>query len=406
MTAIPSHSEVAQTTAASTTESPTPMTTSSLSSESQKTMLLGAVIGGVGALLLLSVLTVCCMQQRKKRRARKSEHGPKQMTYTGINSRFQGVSFRDSSSSSMSPRPLLLSHSSTTFSGTLSPGQRPNEMDGFLYNPHRDAGSPQQSPQPSPQSWPQPSPHIWPPHSPSHPYQSPHSRSISQTIPNSHSRTLSDARLRSASNAHYRSRSRSHSNAQSRSYPHALSRSHSSAEENGSPLTLNDPSEAHVLSGYGLPSPPRPTELEAPKPPVRDTMGFPVEQTAILDEIRLLTMTPVLQAPRPTRPLAHQDSLERLARENNLVSSPVPSNSVPQRSRVISQEFRESPVLGVLSPVKIQHPTVTRLGGGLRRNDSQRSLASESTMGPLVGDEELEKLGVGARPQPLRLRDL
>lgn len=352
----------AATSAASSATSTSTATVASSSSGGNKTIIMGAVIGGVGALLLLCLLAIFCIQKRKKQTAAKKK-GAERVTYTGLNSAFAGVPFRDSQHSSLSPKPLLLSNSNTAYSGAPSPGQRTSETEGFLYNANREFDSPQHSPQQSPQASPR--------YSPSHPYSTTHSRTRSLTHSLTHSRT------------------------------------HSRAESNTSPLTLNDPSEAHVLSNHGPFSPGEfePPTFQTPQP--RDTMGFPVESSAALEEIRLQTMTPVLLSPKPRHPLVHQDSLERVVRDGMLAPSPAPSNSAPGRLRVISQDYpRESPVLGLEHPVIIQNPAITSLGGGLGRNESQRTVSSMSTMGPIIGDDELENLGIGARPQPLRFRQL
>ncbi|KAH7369806.1 hypothetical protein BKA65DRAFT_5549 [Rhexocercosporidium sp. MPI-PUGE-AT-0058] len=353
-TTISTQFEAPATSTSSATVSSSSIASSSTSSPNgERTIIIGVVIGGVGTLLLLSLLVICCIQRRRKQRASKQLRGAEPVTYTGLNSAFAGVPFRDSHHSSLSPQPLLLSNSNTTYLGAPSPGQRTNETDGFLYNSNRDLDSPQHSPQFSPR------------HSPSQPYSAAHSGTR----------------------------------------PH--SRTHSRVESSTSPLTLNDASEAHVLSNHG---PLSPGDVEPPisqVPAARDTMGFPVEHAAALEEIRLQTMSPVLLSPKPRHPLAHQASLERVVREGMLAPSPAPSNSAPGRLRVISQDYsRESPVLGLRNPVVIQNPAITMLGGGLGRNDSQRTVSSISTMGPVIRDEELENLGIGARPQPLRFREI
>ncbi|CZT42680.1 uncharacterized protein RSE6_02620 [Rhynchosporium secalis] len=363
--------EAANVTAHSATLSSNSVTISTSANDS-KSLIIGVMLSATGALLLLALLVVFCIQQRKKRQARKMEKGAQPTAYSGLNDAFGGVAFQDSQHNSLSPQSLLLSRSNKIYSGAPSPSQRPSEMIGLLHQSNRDVSSPQQSPRHSPPSW--------PPQSPAHAYSS------------QQSRTRSHAHVRRYS---YITHARMHSRTISR------------AESNSSPLTLNDPCEAHVLSGNGTCSP---TELEAAKfqaTPVqeRDTMGFPVEQSAIIDDIELQPMTPVLHSPKPKRPLAHQDSLERMIREGNSAPSPAPSNSAPGRDRRISQECRESPILGVLNPMIIQNATLTRLGDRLGRSDSHKTVASVSTMGPVIGDEELERLGVGIRPPPLRLRN-
>jgi hypothetical protein len=74
--------------------------------------------------------------------------------------------------------------------------------------------------------------------------------------------------------------------------------------------------------------------------------------------------------------------------------SPEPSISNPWRLRVLSQEMlRESPVLG-LNAVRMAPQAAAN--DGLRRNDTQRTVNSDSSMGiSIVSDGELERLGVG-----------
>ncbi len=73
---------------------------------------------------------------------------------------------------------------------------------------------------------------------------------------------------------------------------------------------------------------------------------------------------------------------------------PEPSNLNPARLRVLSQEMlRESPILG-LNSVRIAPDATTN--HDIRRNDTQRTVSSVSSMGmSVVSDGELERLGVG-----------
>jgi hypothetical protein len=124
----------------------------------------------------------------------------------------------------------------------------------------------------------------------------------------------------------------------------------------------------------------------------RDTMGFPIEQ----EEIRLAPAMPTtIVSPVPRHPLVHQDSLERVVRQGLMPSeSPEPSNLNPGRLRVLSQEMpRESPILGLNSVRIAPQPAAN---GGVRRNDTQRTVSSVSSLGiSVVSDGELERLGVG-----------
>jgi hypothetical protein len=129
----------------------------------------------------------------------------------------------------------------------------------------------------------------------------------------------------------------------------------------------------------------------------RDTMGFPVERD--FEEFRPHLETPLpIVAPVPRHPIMHQDSLELVVRQGLMPSeSPVPSNTNPDRLRVLSQEMpRESPVLGDMHPVRMMPPAA--LNNGLGRNNTQRTVSTVSSMGiDMVSDGELERLGVGSR---------
>ena len=124
----------------------------------------------------------------------------------------------------------------------------------------------------------------------------------------------------------------------------------------------------------------------------RDTMGFPIER----EEIRLVPAMPTtIVSPVPRHPLVHQDSLERVVRQGLRPSeSPEPSNLNPDRLRVLSQEMpRESPILGLNS---VRMAPQAAVNDGVRRNDTQRTVSSVSSMGvSVVSDGELERLGVG-----------
>ena len=74
--------------------------------------------------------------------------------------------------------------------------------------------------------------------------------------------------------------------------------------------------------------------------------------------------------------------------------SPEPIAQNPDRLRVLSQEMqRESPVLGLNS---VRMAPQAAANDGVRRNDTQRTVDSESSMGiSVVSDGELERLGVG-----------
>jgi hypothetical protein len=81
-----------------------------------------------------------------------------------------------------------------------------------------------------------------------------------------------------------------------------------------------------------------------------------------------------------------------------MTDSPEPLPSInPARLRVLSQELpRESPILG-LNNVRIQQPSNLNPSSGINRMASQRTVSSLGDMPPVVSDDELERMGVGAR---------
>ncbi|PBP17941.1 hypothetical protein BUE80_DR011327 [Diplocarpon rosae] len=210
------------------------------------------------------------------------------------------------------------------------------------------------------------------------------------------------------------------SQTQTRSYSEelALSRSRIRSIENGSPLTLNDPSEAHILSTngpmspqYELPTFKLPTQRDTTQRDTtqRDTMGFPIDAyqpPPPAEETRCQSTAPILSPPKPRQSLLHQDSPGHVFREGSTTTTnPEPSNSALGRLQLACTAVqRESTVLGLQNMVTIRSPTSAKLGGGLSRRDTEHIVSPMSSTGPVIGDDEMDRFRVGAMPQPLRIR--
>ncbi|KAH8791618.1 hypothetical protein BGZ57DRAFT_602176 [Hyaloscypha finlandica] len=333
-------------TSTSTHNSPT---STSTSSGTNKGAIIGGIVGGVVGLLLISLIGVWLLQRRKQRQKRARKTRP--VTYAGLNSVFRGVPFNRSSSqsphNSLLPQPQVSQgpHSGMALrGGAASYGQRESgsEMDNLppSYAESQMSDAHTISPQTTGASTFMSLQHLW------------------------------------ATNE-----------------PHPISLQTTGASAIVRPYTTVT-EETHMLT-------PQPTGAAMPVPlpqHTRDTMGFPIEP----EEIRLPPAMPTtIVSPVPRYPLVHQDSLERVVRQGLMPSeSPEPRNLNPDRLRVISQEMpRESPILGLNS---VRMAPQAAANDGLRRNDTQRTVSSVSSLGmSVVSDGELERLGVGvARYRP------
>lgn len=374
-TTTSSHSQQSQTStttnpfaASTTTASSTSTSTSTSKSGVQKGAIIGGVVGGLAALLVLSLIAIWCLQRRKKRQLAAKNGTAEPVTYSVLNSAFAGVPFRNSQQN-LSPQQTqsLLpgaaqygQHDSTNSSNaglgirggaSSMPMTSSADTDLFLPTYAESQASVHSSPVIGQLHTPQYSP-------------------IDATVSPLSSRALT--------NLH-----------------------------NISPQTTGAPPLQNIS----------PQTTGGPSMIARDTMGFPVEQD--FEMVRLTEPVPHIPvpivAPIPRHPLVHQDSLERQVRAG-MVTSPSPALSTlgpvnPARLRILSQGTpRESPILG-------NDPTHVRilpqgtgstiglgasgLGGGLNRNDTQRTVSSVSSMGlSIISDGALERMGVGAGVNP------
>ncbi|KAK2629010.1 hypothetical protein QTJ16_002113 [Diplocarpon rosae] len=366
----PAQQSGSQSTTTTTSSTATaPSASSASSSGSQQTIIIACIVGGVCAMLLLCVLALFLIKRKKQRRARDS--GVQPITDEGLNKKFSGAS-SGQSQPSISVDPSL-QNSITSYQGAPSPGQM-RECDQFLpSNRHSERDATDISEQLS--SFPLPSQ--------AHPTLSHTDMVRSQTQARSYSEEIS------------------------------LSRSRIRSIENGSPLTLNDPSEAHILSTngpmspqYELPTFKLPTQRDTTQ---RDTMGFPIDAylpPPPAEETRLQSTAPILSPPKPRQSRLHQDPPEHISREGiTTTTNPEPSNSALGRLQLACTDFqRESTVLGLQNLVTIRSPTSAKLGGGLSRRDTQHIVSPMSSTGPVIEDDEMDRFRVGAMPQPLRIR--
>jgi hypothetical protein len=349
--------------ASTTSKAPTATSTSTATSSGvSKGVLIGGIVGGIGVLIVLAVLAICCLQRRKKRQLAAKQNTAETVSYSGLNSAFAGVPFRHSQNLSPQQTQSLLpgaaqhgsthSSSGSAMRGGASSMQMTSSADTDLFLP---------------------------------------TYAESQAANSVHSSPVVGHQLHTPQ--------------------------YSPIETNVSPLSTRAPVALHNISpqttggGYSI---------------ARDTMGFPLEED--FEMIRLtepVPQTPVsIVAPIPRHPLVQQDSLERVVREG-MGSSPSPAMSTlepavnPARLRVLSQNTpRESPILGN-DPTHVRllpqgtgstssGPMVMTggglglgLGGGLSRNDTQRTVSTVSSMGPsVISDTELDRMGVGAPVNP------
>jgi hypothetical protein len=371
------HTTTSSTTAHTSTSSSHNLPTStSTSSGVHKGAIIGGIVGGLAGLLLISLLGVWLLNRRKKRQSGATTRKTQPVTYTSLNSVFRGVRFNRSNS--QSPHDSLLPQSQVS--------QSPNSnlsgvalRGGAASYGQRDSGSETDNLPPSyAESQMRASVASLgrvraPRRASSDTIVSPLSPSIPEDAHPISPQTTGTSTYMSLQQLW-------HTNEPPAISPQtpgasAIIRSHTSVSEQTQGLT------------------PQPTETMPALLPqrTRDTMGFSMGP----EEIRLPPAMPTIVAPVPRHPLVQQDSLERVVREGLTPSeSPEPSNLNPARLRVLSQEMpRESPILG-LNSVRIA-PDATS-NNFVRRNDTQRTVSSVSSMGiSVVSDGELERLGVG-----------
>lgn len=360
----------------STSSSHSSPTSTSTSAGVHKGAIIGGIVGGLAGLLLISLLGVWLLNRRKRRQSRATSRKTQPVTYTSLNSVFRGVPFNRSNS--QSPHDSLLPQSQVSQSpnsnlsgvalrgGAASYGQRDSgsETDNL---PPSYAESQMRASMASLGRVPTPQ------RTNSDTIVSPLSPSIPEDAHPISPQTTGTSTFMSLQRLW-------HTNEPTAIPPQtpgasAIIRSHTSVSEQTQDLT------------------PQPTETMPALLPqrTRDTMGFPIEP----EEISLAPPMPTIVAPVPRHPQVQQDSLERVVREGLMPSeSPEPGNLNPARLRVLSQEMpRESPILG-LNSVRIAPDATTN--DGMRRNDTQRTVSSVSSMGiSVVSDGELERLGVG-----------
>lgn len=403
---------------ASSTKTSSAATESSSSMPAEmKGIIAGAVIGGMAIIALICVVAVLVVQRRRQaKNERKVEKRTtvESRSYSGLNQNFKGVPFgkmgghshNNSTMGMPSPAPssaYLLGAPSPAPSAVFSPTVS-------RYQPTSDPGyrGGSVSPTPSPYS-------ITPEASirmvPSDPSL------LRSYTDGQHSRTVSEQNSRSS-----------------------LGRLNTQ-------YNIPPPPDLGAIV-----SPQTAVELETPMSPsfpfnrhsaaTRDTMGFPVDiqvtdmgpnnypdMPELPDRRPSAAPEPLftshgsgdygnMASPQPTRPGLTKDALEHAVRERMAMTpSPGPSNLLSNQnvsrsltpspnpmaagsrnssgvSRVMAQEMiRESPVLGIKNPVVIQAQSKTLTD--LKRNESQRTIGSVSSMPSVISDRELDRLGVG-----------
>jgi hypothetical protein len=361
-------------TSTSTHNSPT---STSTSSGTNKGAIIGGIVGGVAGLLLISLIGVWLLQRRKQRQKRARKTRP--VTYAGLNSVFRGVPFNRSSS--QSPHNSLLPQPQVSQGPPSGMGLR----GGAASYGQRESGSEMDNLPPS--------------YAESQTSASMASLGRMDTTHRTSSDTIiSPLSARVPGDAHTISPQTTGASTfmslqrlWATNEPHPISPQTTGASAIVRPYTTVS-EETPILT----PQPTGATMSVLPQQ-TRDTMGFPIEP----EEIRLLPAMPTtIVSPAPRYPLVHQDSLERVIRQGLMPSeSPEPRNLNPDRLRVISQEMpRESPILGLNS---VRMAPQTAANDGLRRNDTQRTVSSVSSMGmSVISDGELERLGVGVYHPP------
>lgn len=363
-----------------------PISTST-SSGPHEGAIIGGIVGGIAGLLLISLLGIWLLQRRKQHQNGARARKTRPITYAGLNSVFRGVPFNRSPS--QSPHNSLLpqtqvSHSPhPAMSGVALRG-------GAATYGQRESGSEMDNLPPS--------------YAESQMSASMASLGRMNTTHRTNSDTIaSPLSTRAPGDAHIISPQTTgastfmslqrlwHTNE-----PHTISPQTTGASVPVRPYTTVS-EEIHMLTAQPIGAT---MPILLPQH-TRDTMGFPIEP----EEIRLPpTMPTTIVSPVPRHPLVHQDSLERVVRQALVPSeSPEQSNLNSDRLRVISQEMpRESPILG-LNSVRIAPQTMPN--DGVRRNDTQRTVSSVSSMGiSVVSDGELERLGVGVNSRARYLR--
>jgi hypothetical protein len=354
------------------------ITNSTTSSGVNKGAIIGGIVGGVAGLLLICLFGVWLLQRRKQRQNGARARKTRPITYTGLNTVFRGVPFHRASS--QNPHNRLLSQPQVS--------QGP---DSRLHGVALRGGAAS--------------------------YGQRESGSEMDNLPPSYAESQMSASMASLGRMNTTNRVNSDTIVSPMSTgapdgPHIISPQTTGASTFMSLQRLWAPNDPHTISPqttgasvairpftavseipHMLTPQPTGSTLPALLPQhTRDTMGFPIEP----EEIRLPPAVPTtIVSPVPRHPLVHQDSLERVVREGLMSSeSPEPISSNPNRLRVLSQEMlRESPVLG-LNAVRMAPQAAAN--DGLRRNDTQRTVSSDSSMGiSIVSDGELERLGVG-----------
>jgi len=420
-TAYPSNQPTSTT---SSSASSTPTSTAKASNKIPVGPIIGGTVGGVAVLSLLAVLLALCLRGRKKKRKvldmQEKRSTAERTSYAGVNSAFSGVPFTHSpiqghhdSNSSLLPLPLSTPGTSPYSradmrGGELSPySLERHGSEAIPYPPPSQGGSTspylqdrhieERSPSSVPGEWHggQTSPYALPGQRDSH-FESEHFLQMyGENTPTASRESL--GRIDTE-----------HQNViVSPISPHGLRPT--ATTFNISPQTAEESFDAPP--GISVP-------MFLTPQTTRDTMGFPVDNESIrspaeqpypsfpVEPMPLSLPTrsqdrdierdyqniPVA-SPSPGQPLISQSSLGHLIRQG--MTTPEPNLLKPDR--ILSSEFqRESPILGNRHPVRMYAPPPSsKLQQNLTRNASQKTVSSMSSIGHMVSDEELDRLGVG-----------
>lgn len=362
--------QVATTTTSTAGQQQTPTTTAihgatststSTSSGNQKGAIIGGVVGGLCGLLIIALIGVWLLQRRKKKQIAKQNGSTEPTTYAGLNASFSGVPFGSAVNqrphNSLVPPPLFQSHTNTSATGSGAPLR-----DGEASPYGRDSASEGD--------------HFLPSYAESQ-------SDISRRMRNSLGRIDTSGHLHDSAYVSPVSTGPFSPRSQGTPYQHTPTFTPQQTYD-----TMGFPRDHHHTGMDPLDLPPMP-RLPAGSRDTIDTMGFPVETTQT--EMPVSQGEVPIESPRPVYPTTHQNSLERVTRQDTGMS--------------------ESPVLGFgdrQPPRKFgPHPgppsTSANYGmpSGVSRNISVKTVSSMNSYAPpMVSDAELERLGVGSRHRP------
>ena len=380
-----------------TTSSAPSSTSTAASSKSSSNIsvgpIIGGVVGGVVVLSLIAMLLVLYRQRRKKSPVAKKEKRStaEQTTYTGLNSSFSGVPFARSPNrelhDSLLPAPL--------FSPSNSPYSRV-EMRGGETSPYsldRHSGETSPPSRPGARHGGQASPYSLERHG---------GQASPYSLPGETPRNFESERFLYA-------------NSSSTADRESLGRIDTSHHNDiVSPISVHD-TPTHRNSTTISPQSPEqifdaPAGISVPMflapQTTRDTMGFPVDspieqrrpsfpvEPDVPDQQDHHSIESEFQdIPIAAPSTRRQNTLECLIRDGMV--TPEPSHQISSLRRP-ARVLSESPVLGNRHTVKMYAPPpLSGLQHSIRRNESQRTVSSMGSMGHVVSDEELDRLGVG-----------